>query len=687
MRKLLLSFLMLFAIGSFVVDAQTEVFHETFDQCAGTGGNDGVWTGNIGISEIVADNDGWTVENGGAGSKCIKCGTGSKLGVATTPALNFEGNATMVVKAASWSTGDATVLKISITNGTVSPSEITLTPTEFTEYTINITGATNGSQITFEGSTASKERFWIDDVKITASGDVEVTAAPTFTPAAGTYTEAQNVTISAEDGAEIYYTTNGEDPTTSSTRYTEPFEVATTTTVKAIAVLDGVESSVASATYTFPVEVANIAEMVAASEGSLVKFTSTVDVTFHDGSYLFVTDGTDYTQFYGELSTTYENGDVIPAGFMGERSAYQGVAQLTVWDYASSFAAATENKGEIAPKSVAVTDVTADIANQYIKVSNVTVTSEQDGDRTNYYANSGNDKVMLYARFSTFTNSQLAALESGKEYDIVGIATVYYGNPQIYIVSATEPGGSVTPDPDPEPEDGVFFRETFKDSDGGFTFQDIDLGTLGYVWKYEDGQYGTYWKASAYVGGNKAAESWLISPEIDLTKAETAQLVFDAACRYIGETIEESLKIKVASDYTNDVQTANWKEFTTTGWTDGSSFKFVTLDAINLDEFAGKKIRLAFQYISTTSCAPTFEINNIVISGTETSGIEDAVAGEAVKAIGLDGRIAIIGEAADVEVFNMGGALIAKGNLNEVNCQAGAYIVKVDGEAQKVIVK
>ena len=121
--------------------------------------------------------------------------------------------------------------------------------------------------------------------------------------------------------------------------------------------------------------------------------------------------------------------------------------------------------------------------------------------------------------------------------------------------------------------------------------------------------------------------------------------------------------------------------------TDGSSFKFVTLDAINLDEFAGKKIRLAFQYISTTSCAPTFEINNIVISGTETSGIEDAVAGEAVKAIGLDGRIAIIGEAADVEVFNMGGALIAKGNLNEVNCQAGAYIVKVDGEAQKVIVK
>lgn len=676
---------MLFAIGSFAASAQTVVFHETFDQCDGTGGNDGVWTGNIGISGINADNDGWTFENSGAGSQCIKCGTSSKLGVATTPALNFEGNATMVIKAAAWSAGDATVLKISITNGTVSPSEITLTPTEFTEYTINITGATNGSQITFEGSTASKQRFWIDDVEISALGDVEITAAPTFSPASGTYTEAQTVTISAEDGADIYYTTNGDDPTTSSTKYSAPFKVATTTTVKAIAVLNGVESSIASATYTFPTEVANIAAMVAASEGSLIKFTSPVTVAFHNGNYLFVTDGTDFTQFYGKLSTTYANGDVIPAGFMGERSEYQGIAQLAVWDYAETFAESTENDGEIAPKAVAVTDVTTDIANQYIRVNNVTVTSEEDGDRTNYYANSGSNKVMLYARFSTYTNDQLAALEAGKEYDVIGIAAVYGGEPQIYVVSVTEPGGSVVPDP--EPEDGVFFSETFEDSDGGFVFQDIDLGTLDYVWKYEDGKFGTYWKASAFVGENKAAESWLVSPEIDLTEAKTAQLVFDAACRYIGATIDESLKIKVSSDYTDNVQTAKWTEFTTTGWTDGSDFTFVTLDAINLDEFAGKKIRLAFQYTSTTSCAPTFEINNIVISGTETSGVEYVIAGEAAVAVGLDGRIAIMGEAADVEVYNMGGALIAKGNLNEVNCAAGAYIVKVDGKTQKVIVK
>lgn len=684
---------MLFAIGSFAASAQTVVFYESFDKCDGTGGNsipegeDNAMSGNAGskaITESHFDNQGWVKENMYAGDKCVKLGTSSKLGTATTPALNIEGNVTLTFRAGSWN-NDATTLVVSVSSGQLSQTEFKLENAVFADYSVTITGAEQGCQITFAGSTANKERFFLDEVKVTASGDVEITAAPTFSPASGTYTEAQTVTISAEDGADIYYTTNGDDPTTSSTKYSAPFKVATTTTVKAIAVLNGVESSIASATYTFPTEVANIAAMVAASEGSLIKFTSPVTVAFHNGNYLFVTDGTDFTQFYGKLSTTYANGDVIPAGFMGERSEYQGIAQLAVWDYAETFAESTENDGEIAPKAVAVTDVTTDIANQYIRVNNVTVTSEEDGDRTNYYANSGGDKVMLYARFSTYTNDQLAALEAGKEYDVIGIAAVYGGEPQIYVVSVTEPGGSVIPDP--EPEDGVFFSETFEDSDGGFVFQDIDLGTLNYVWKYEDGQYGTYWKASAFVGENKAAESWLVSPEIDLTEAKTAQLVFDAACRYIGATIDESLKIKVSSDYTDNVQTAKWTEFTTTGWTDGSNFTFVTLDAINLDEFAGKKIRLAFQYTSTTSCAPTFEINNIVISGTETSGVEYVIAGEAAVAVGLDGRIVIMGEAADVEVYSMAGVLIAKGNLNEVNCAAGAYIVKVDGKTQKVIVK
>ncbi|MBQ9302859.1 chitobiase/beta-hexosaminidase C-terminal domain-containing protein [Butyrivibrio sp.] len=77
-------------------------------------------------------------------------------------------------------------------------------------------------------------------------------ATPTFSPAAGTYTAAQSVEISCTtDGAEIYYTTDGNDPSASSTKYSSAIAVGETTTIKAIAVKEGMtDSSVASTTYT-----------------------------------------------------------------------------------------------------------------------------------------------------------------------------------------------------------------------------------------------------------------------------------------------------------------------------------------------------------------------------------------------------------------------------------------------------
>lgn len=77
--------------------------------------------------------------------------------------------------------------------------------------------------------------------------------APTFSPAAGTYNSNQSVTItSATSGATIYYTTDGSDPTISSTAYNGAISLdgEGTTTIKAIAVKNGLSSAVAEATYT-----------------------------------------------------------------------------------------------------------------------------------------------------------------------------------------------------------------------------------------------------------------------------------------------------------------------------------------------------------------------------------------------------------------------------------------------------
>ena len=83
------------------------------------------------------------------------------------------------------------------------------------------------------------------------SSTVETVATPTFSPVAGTYTSAQDVTISCTtDGATIHYTTDGTNPTTESTEYSGAISVSENMTIKAIAVKDGMNNSqIATAEY------------------------------------------------------------------------------------------------------------------------------------------------------------------------------------------------------------------------------------------------------------------------------------------------------------------------------------------------------------------------------------------------------------------------------------------------------
>ena len=85
---------------------------------------------------------------------------------------------------------------------------------------------------------------------------VTVSAKPlklTITPATGTYTSAQTVTIEANNAVgnvAIYYTTDGSNPKEGANEYTAPFEVATTTTVKAYAIDDELREATAESVIT-----------------------------------------------------------------------------------------------------------------------------------------------------------------------------------------------------------------------------------------------------------------------------------------------------------------------------------------------------------------------------------------------------------------------------------------------------
>lgn len=83
-----------------------------------------------------------------------------------------------------------------------------------------------------------------------AGGGTNVTvAAPTFSGETQ-FTESTQVTMSGPAGASIFYTVDGSTPTDQSLEYEEPITLSETTTVKAIAIKDGVSSAVTSRTYS-----------------------------------------------------------------------------------------------------------------------------------------------------------------------------------------------------------------------------------------------------------------------------------------------------------------------------------------------------------------------------------------------------------------------------------------------------
>lgn len=154
----------------------------------------------------------------------------------------------------TYSSSSKAVATISVSIGTFQIGQYSVSKSQ-TETTLTYTPNVIRSGVVSFTPNVTKNSIGINSVKIyyTPSGSTtETCATPTFSPATGTYYEPQRVTLSCTTpGSTIYYTTDGSDPTTSSTQYTSAIPVSETTTIKAIATADGMDpSSVASATYT-----------------------------------------------------------------------------------------------------------------------------------------------------------------------------------------------------------------------------------------------------------------------------------------------------------------------------------------------------------------------------------------------------------------------------------------------------
>lgn len=179
---------------------------------------------------------------------------------------------------------------------------------------------------------------------------------------------------------------------------------------------------------------------------------------------------------------------------------------------------------------------------------------------------------------------------------------------------------------DPDEEDlsnKLPFSETFEAGLGKFTTQSVSGDEL---WKHE-AQY-KYVMITGYVDQtNKANEDWLISPEIDLTDVTAAKLSFEHVTRYFASVATEAT-VWVSENYVDGLpSTATWTQLTTPAFSNAANWNLVPSGEISLTAFAGKKIKIAFKYISTATKAGTWEVKNFLVEEGEAEN-EDPGTGE-----------------------------------------------------------
>lgn len=230
-----------------------------------------------------------------------------------------------------------TVSSASVTWNTTTPAGGSYEPSELTEQTVILTGT-----VTCPDSIDDNGIPLTTTITITISA-AGIVGAPTVNLAAGTYTENQSVTFtSSTEGATIYYTTDGSEPTITggvpagtTAQYTAPIAVtgtegqSITTTIKAIAVKDRMQnSSVETFTYTIQIPVPKYEVTVTNGSGS---------GNYAQGSTVTITANTapngqrfkEWTIESGNITLASSTSDtttfVMPAGAVSVKANYEAI--------------------------------------------------------------------------------------------------------------------------------------------------------------------------------------------------------------------------------------------------------------------------------------------------------------------------------------------------------------------------
>ncbi len=173
----------------------------------------------------------------------------------------------------------------------------------------------------------------------------------------------------------------------------------------------------------------------------------------------------------------------------------------------------------------------------------------------------------------------------------------------------------------------IYYKQAILgEGQGKLVIQDVELGGLTYVWKY-DANYGM--KGTAYANSEShVVESWVVTPLISMKKAKQPVLNFDQAINYgptdLAERMEECA-VLISTDYAGDATKCTWENIEYAKDEEGNllypetnSWTFINSGNIDLSKYAGQEIYIGFRYKTTEgqSCA-TWEFKNLLVHEAE----------------------------------------------------------------------
>ncbi len=382
----------------------------------------------------------WTLDGDGGywgynADKGEQFGSGSKpYTELTLTTSGIVGTISEIKINASGANSIAATLAVTV-GGEAFGEEMTLTSTA-TEYTFEGSGS---GEIVIKITQTSSKALYIKSIAITAEsgeGPAVVIAKPTFSVAEGSYLEPQTVAIACEtEGAEIYYTIDGTEPSKESMRYQRPIPVRETTTIKAIAYVGEEASKVASVTLTFPEVYQSIAELIKAAPAEAYLKLTNAQVYYVNGKNMYIGDGEAALCFYN-TSLEYTAGQRLNGILKVKYTVYKNLPEVT---------AVSENNlvvtaGEPTSVVMNVADVDASKASILVEVKGTIVVETVDTKITTYVADEIGTKVKLY---DNFKNGLMADLAEGDEVVVKGIVIVYNEDLEIAPISLSVSEGSI----------------------------------------------------------------------------------------------------------------------------------------------------------------------------------------------------------------------------------------------------